>query len=113
MSSNGRTLDSGSSYRGSNPCTPVFSWKRTEIHFEILALSSSGRGRVVLSHQTGVRFPVALPILNPLKSAKLSRFEGFFVFSLNFQSLPITIIDHNIMLTVFGFTLQFTTLEKV
>ena len=26
-----------------------------------VALSSSGLGRVVLSHQTGVRFPVALP----------------------------------------------------
>jgi hypothetical protein len=41
------------------------------LRFQILvALSSRGLGQVVLSHQTGVRIPVALPILKFLLDAE-------------------------------------------
>ena len=41
------------------------------------ALSSSGLGRVVLSHQTGVRFPVALPNKSPSIFAFFSGNQAF------------------------------------
>ena len=57
---NGSTTGSGPVSRGSNPCRAA-----SRI---FVALSSRGLGQVVLSHQTGVRIPVALPHLRGLKS---------------------------------------------
>ncbi len=47
-SSNGKTADSGSAYRGSNPCGAA------------LALSSNGPGRSPLKAEIRVRFPLRL-----------------------------------------------------
>ena len=38
----------------------ILTCRMFRLYYADLALSSSGLGRVVLSHQTGVRFPVAL-----------------------------------------------------
>jgi hypothetical protein len=48
-SSNGKTADSGSAYRGSNPCGAA------------TALSSNGLGRGPLKAEIRVRFPLRLP----------------------------------------------------
>ena len=54
-SSNGKTADSGSAYRGSNPCgaAPLSHMK---------ALSSNGLGRSPLKAEIRVRFPLRLQI---------------------------------------------------
>ena len=48
--------------------------------FQSIRALSRGLGRVVLSHQTGVRIPVALPLLFPSISLIIPSFEAF-VFS--------------------------------
>ena len=69
-SSNGKTADSGSVYRGSNPCGAARgprpreimcgSWIHNPHMICILALSSNGLGRSPLKAKIRVRFPLRL-----------------------------------------------------
>ena len=68
-SSNGKTADSGSAYRGSNPCGAAgradgaanseFRYQISEF-FILTALSSNGSGRGPLKAEIRVRFPLRL-----------------------------------------------------
>jgi hypothetical protein len=61
-SSNGKTADSGSAYRGSNPCGAAWGDSSlSNISRVRLALSSNGLGRSPLKAEIRVRFPLRLP----------------------------------------------------
>ena len=93
-SSNGRTADSGSANRGSNPRSPA--------NLSIITVpSSSGPGHRVLSPGTGVRIPLGLPLLEytpPLTGGgvllfpqKRGRQSSFFHDKDNLSIFPLTL----------------------